>query len=146
MPRVLLRPWAEGGPGYDNGVKLALTDACTPSDDNKFTKVWQDTNHYGPNFNLRHVKSGKCVHPDGGNANSDGVKLLLWDTCNEDHAQLRVEKLTEGNRQTRVSYKHSQAGRCVHPVASMTKDAQLHFWSGCAGDNAYWKEECVADS
>ena len=40
-------------------------------------------------FYLQNVESGRCVHPEGGHANKNGVKLQFWNKCQGSKLQFK---------------------------------------------------------
>ncbi|KXJ11173.1 Disintegrin and metalloproteinase domain-containing protein 15 [Exaiptasia diaphana] len=57
--------------GTWNGVKLVISSSCK-DEDSKFVRTSKHS--------LKHVKSGKCVHPSGGWP-GNGRELVLWGGC-----------------------------------------------------------------
>ena len=77
---------------------------------------------------LQHVSSGKCLHPEGGDANpSNGTKVVAWNSCgNESRLKYRF---TSGG-----SIQHVSSGKCLHPQGGLpnpSNGTNLVFWSGC---------------
>ena len=159
-----------GGPTYANGEKISQSGDCTPNDDNLFTKVWVDSEHNGPAYYLKHVASGKCVHPDGGGVDgtvSDGNNLNIWSECGEGLSGADLVRyayqnqkevtglLSHGGQQSGVLLQHAgTSAKCVHVAGgdnSLVTDADtgpryLQLWDGCevTRKNIWFKVICVA--
>ena len=63
-------------PNPPNGTPLVFWDGCD-EDRLKFERL--------SNGAIKHVSSGRCIHPNGGSPTPDnGTLLVLHDGCNED--------------------------------------------------------------
>lgn len=142
---------AQGGPDYNTGSKLEITDSCEPNDDNVWVKQWANTAiNTGRQFGLKHVKSGRCVHPEGTVGASWGTKVHLWDGCSieegaSEHVPHFNKKETVDGRQTGVVYaNHVKEGDCIQSQSGQPDVGQiLHYWA-CNDEKRIWyKEVCV---
>ncbi|KAK3716436.1 hypothetical protein QZH41_016844, partial [Actinostola sp. cb2023] len=61
-----------------NGVRLVISIACK-DEDSKFVRTAKNS--------LKHVKSGKCVHPNGGRPGNN-LELLLWSGCDSTRQEI----------------------------------------------------------
>ncbi|AWB68881.1 agarase [Saccharobesus litoralis] len=79
---------------------------------------------------VKHIATGKCIHPGGSATPDNGQKLVLWDGC--DFAD-RVKFDATWNS----SLQHVSGGKCVHPNGGSANPAEgtgLVLWDGCNED------------
>ncbi len=100
-----------------NNVSLILTSQC----DSMATSFVLESNGM-----LKHMASGKCVHPHQGTAGI-GVTLVFFGSCAPE-ARLLFQRTPFG------SLKHIQTGLCVHPQGGSPTPSDgtpLVFWNSC---------------
>jgi hypothetical protein len=100
----------------DNNAPIVYA-TCDPARDK-----WE----IGPNGSLKHVSSGKCIHPLGGEVLANDQHAVLHEGCGED--RLKFEWTPNG------SLKHSRSGKCIHPKGGSPTPAegtQAVYWGSC---------------
>lgn len=72
-----------------------------------------------------------CVHPEGGEAKDNGVKLHLWSNCNTER---RIEFWFESDDDGNLYVRDALHDKYVHTVGGHARrGVDMHFWSSRAG-------------
>lgn len=64
--------------GSGNGAKIVVSSSCNANN----SKFYRTTGR-----SLKHVKTGKCIHSNGGWP-GNGKKMVIWSTCDEERLEL----------------------------------------------------------
>merc|ERR1711988_406853 len=88
-------------------------------------------------YYLQDRDTGRCVHPSGGHANSNGVKLVWHDGCDGTRLQFRMLDAGDGY----YYLQDHDSGRCVHPLNGHAdhNGVNLVWWDGCDGTRLQFK-------
>ncbi|KAI9135962.1 hypothetical protein BKA69DRAFT_269729 [Paraphysoderma sedebokerense] len=77
---------------------------------------------------IRHVKSGKCLHPNQGKSDR-GTRFHFWSGCDLDYLPFQLR--ADGNLQ------HVKSNQCLVPVGTFRprNGTPLNIWDYCAKDD-----------
>merc|ERR1711988_976820 len=88
-------------------------------------------------YYLQDRDTGRCVHPSGGHADRNGVKLVWHDGCDGTRLQFRMLDAGDGY----YYLQDHDSGRCVHPLNGHAdhNGVNLVWWDGCDGTRLQFK-------
>ena len=123
---------------FDTSNPKSIIDLMKESSSNVTSNITSKTIIENPmvspfqKFNIKHVASGKCLHPSGGKNNpDDGTNLVVWNDCS-DNDRIKYKWLANGQIQ------HVSSGKCLHPKGGKNNPDngnEVVFWNDCSDNN-----------